>query len=253
MTLTSFNMSKKLQTTKPYIYNAIIGTGISTYVFTASIPAAAFFLFIDRVVVKDFAILNTVGNALPEWMGFCTKGIKIGPITILHPQQINAMFFISLAFATVITAATIFMLYKMHKNSKEIGEDNISSRVFDIRENETISYSEGIGTKEDPIYVSLHGAEESVGCIVTSASGKKIFVLEHISDEEKKNKSQNELHATHKVVCYVNSKKPEKTTKDFKEDFFKDGQISRKDVTVYTTSSSKLVDILIEQQKCKQK
>ena len=80
------------------------------------------------------------------------------------------------------------------------------------------------------------------GCILKSPSGKREAVLILDRKEDGSHKLEDGQYR-YKVIQYNNYEKPEITITEFKEDFFK-GEPSR-EVTIYTTNPSKLMDKLL--------
>jgi len=156
----------------PYIGNVAMGVAISSMVFTLSMPVGGALTW----ALLDGPQIAKLVKLIPEWMHF----VELENLEHFTPE-VNFFFYASLIFAITITAATVFMLYKTHKNSKEIGENNCKSRILVTEEKQTISYitnGNGKGTSTDPIYVTLEKRYPGV-CIVKSKSGKKIVTLKY--------------------------------------------------------------------------
>ncbi|MDN5248281.1 MAG: hypothetical protein QWI36_04060 [Wolbachia endosymbiont of Tyrophagus putrescentiae] len=204
-----------------YITSTAIGFFTSAMVFTLSIPAAA-------ALGAYFLNLTKLGNAIPEWMQF----IKISGLEHMTPQ-INGLFYMGLILAAITTTATIYMLCKMHNSSKGVGKSECKSEIFIVEENQQITISENGSTD---VCVTLL-KEYPRGCIIASKSERKTITLKLVKEEE-------DGRYKYEVVDYQNTANPQIEKKEFSKDFFYQNTSVRNDVTIYSTTPSKLADVL---------
>ncbi|WP_168463800.1 hypothetical protein [Wolbachia endosymbiont of Ctenocephalides felis wCfeT] len=173
----------------------------------------------------DSGKLTKCAKIVPKWAQF----IKIEGIT----PEVNFLFYFALAFAIVVTALVICVLYNKHKNSKEMGENNLKLEILSKAE-----HPEKHEIKKVEEGYALLDKRYSGGCIVLSKTGKKAVVLEYVKEE------QPGWHE-YKVTEYQNREKSNLTVQDFSSDFFIKGNPERKDITVYECTLSLLSNVII--------
>lgn len=99
----------KKRTLRLHAFNTVMVVTMSSTVFIVSMQASA-------ILTISLLEPTQLANSIPQW-------IQLTP-------QVNTVFYISLVFAIVTTAAVAYILYRMHENSKQIAKENIREEVF---------------------------------------------------------------------------------------------------------------------------
>lgn len=216
-----------------YIGNFAIGTAIFFICTISAIPTGTV-LYVASFHIFGYEAISKITSKLPEFMQF----IEVGSTE----PEINSGFYFAVACAIIAAIFIGCALYKMHTNSKEIGENKCvleTLNSFKEEENQTISCYNAEG-KIHQNYVVLY-KEYTDGCVVQSKSGKKVVKLKYSGQEEHNTKNEP-ISWSYEVFEYENTEKPKIRKDGFRADFFKEVD-ARKDVTVYSISPDTFIEL----------
>lgn len=219
----------------PYSLRA---TGLSTAFFMLSLPTGI-------LLAARFTDPAKLNNLIPKSMQF----FNVRGLEHMRPQ-FNAWIYMGLIFATLVTAAAIYTICKMHANSTDIGQHQLLGELLDKTTQQTVLYHDEV----NGVHHLMLDKEYPLGCMVKSKSGNKKVMLgkpvEGVHQESTKG-------CIYPVTSYHNHKDdkeaPEnkRTSNDLPKDFFKE-EASKSKTTVYelnlTRLNEKLADVYTGQQ-----
>lgn len=231
----SYNTKEKFLLYGPYCLRA---TGLSTAFFMLSLPAGI-------LLAARFTDPAKLNNLIPKSMQF----FNVRGLEYMKPQ-LNAWIYMGLIFATLVTAAAIYTICKMNKNSKGIGRYELQEECSIIRDKQKVQYHskterDAEGKETVVHYITLDKTqileeEDITNCVMISRSGMRKAGLSLINNTGNK--------YTYQVTTYYIAGE-ETTLKNFHQDFFqkehKKTIMSRDDVTIRAPNTKIFTDLFL--------
>ncbi|VVC31110.1 Hypothetical protein CINCED_3A021855 [Cinara cedri] len=229
MQLISYKTKEKFLLYGPYSLRA---TGLSTAFFMLSLPTGI-------LLAARFTDPAKLNNLIPKSMQF----FNVRGLEHMRPQ-FNAWIYMGLIFATLVTAAAIYTICKMHANSEDITHSKLREKYSIIAKNQLVQYhseterdAEG---KETVVHYITLNEEHILGCAMISNSGLREARLVPVEN--------NQNGYTYQVTEYYIAGE-ETTLKNFHQDFFQKEHkkviMSRDDVTILKHDAKKLAELVI--------
>ncbi|HCE59385.1 MAG TPA: hypothetical protein DEQ74_00915 [Wolbachia sp.] len=240
MQLISYKTKEKFLLYGPYSLRA---AGLSTAFFMLSLPAGI-------LLAARFTDPAKLNNLIPKSMQF----FNVRGLEYMKPQ-LNAWIYMGLIFATLVTAAAIYTIYKMHANSTDIGRYELQEECSIIRDNQTVQYNskterdaEGKETVVHYIILNrnhiLDKNEDIANCVMVSKSGLRKAGLSLIENT-------NDQYTYLVTKCYIAGE--ETPLENFHQDFFqkehKEIIMSREDVTTRAPNTKAFTDLFLNPHK----